>query len=553
MNRSLLWLATLPLLAACDGPASAPIDASTPADAALDAPLAIDAHVPVEPRFEALAAAIEADLAASNATGASVAIWLDDEITWVGGFGTVDAEGIRRPGEQTLFMIGSDTKKIASILYLQEVAAGTATVESTIHDVLPDLVMMRAPELTGATAHELLSHQGGLVDDVGDFGATTTDAELRDYVFGALARQAYSLAPPGTFYNYSNPNFSIVGLMTETLAGRPWADLAEERVFAPLGMTRTVARKSEVDADHAIGFGQDGPMDTTIGPVPLDRTWESAFVRPAGLVWSTPSDQMRLARFLVDGDEAVLPDALVSRLHEPHAALYPDMPGHYGHGLFVSQGGRLGSGYHDVEVWYHGGNTLTHTSTFFVLPEQRFAISILSNGVGDDFTGSVVTAIRSLVTLPPPVAEPEIPFVPAALDGLVGTYVDPFNVGEVTVTRVGDALHLAMPALERAGVPYEPAMTHVSTRVWRASIQGQPLALAFFDGPDGTTYLVHRAFVAARPPAEASMRAGAPIGPSAPIRSGDYRAMPSRTTILATLRRAALERVPVAELAGHPQ
>ena len=44
-----------------------------------------------------------------NATGASVAVWLDEEIVWVGGFGSADSAGDRRPDEDTLFMIGSDT------------------------------------------------------------------------------------------------------------------------------------------------------------------------------------------------------------------------------------------------------------------------------------------------------------------------------------------------------------------------------------------------------------------------------------------------------------
>jgi CubicO group peptidase (beta-lactamase class C family) len=496
--RPLHWALAL---AACDGSAVAP-------DAAPDAPIARDAGTPIDPRFDALATAIEADLARNNATGASVAVWLDEEIVWVGGFGAVDPtegvpEGTRPPDEETLFMIGSDTKKIAAILYLQDVHAGTASLDTTIAEVLPDLVMARAPDFVSATAHELLSHQGGIVDMVGDLTSSTTDAQLRAYTHGELAELAYPLAPPGELYNYSNPNFSLAGLMTETLAGRPWADLATERVFAPLGMTHTFARKSDVYANRAVGVGYDSASDTIAGPVSFENTWESAFVRPAGLVWSTPTDQLRLARFLVDGDEAVLPSDLTARIHAPHVRTNGDLPGEYGYGLFVGRGISTGARYYDVPYWAHGGNTLTHTSTLFILPEQRFAISILSNGLGDDFTASLVAAIETLVELPPAVSPPEPPFDPSALDGLTGDYHDAFNVGRVIVARDGDGLRVSAPDLDAAGVSYEPELARVSTRVWIATLEGQTFGLRFVDGTDGSMYLANRGFVAIRPPADA--------------------------------------------------
>lgn len=422
-HLALAWVAWLALACACD---SAPPSLDAGLDAAVQADGGVDAATAPDPRFDALAAAIESDIARSNATGASVAVWLDDEIVWVGGFGTVDPDGSRVPDEDTLFMIGSDTKKIAAMLFLQEVAAGHATVETTLGEVVPELVMPQAPDYPTVTARELMSHQGGIVDRLGDPTGATTDDFLRTYALGAFATDAYAMAPHGVFFNYSNPNFAMVGLMTETLAGEPWADLAETRLFAPLGMTRTFARKPDLDENVATGVGVTAPGDTAVGPVSLADTWEDAFVRPAGLVWSTPSDQVRLARFLVDGDDAVLPAALVAQLHEPQVRQLPDLPGEYGYGLFVGRGANLAGTYADVEVWRHGGNTFTHTSTFYILPEQRFAISILSNGLGDDFTASVVTAIRTLVDLPAPVDPPPPPTVDVAqLDDLTGVYVDP--------------------------------------------------------------------------------------------------------------------------------
>ncbi len=485
-----------------------------------------------DPRFDALRAAVQDDLVHNNASAASVAVWLDDEIIWVGGFGTVPPDGGPAPNRDTLFMIGSDTKKLTAISLLRKVAAGTTTRTTHVSELLPDLTMQLAPSFLDATVHHLLSHQGGLVDGV-EATSSTTDAALHDFTYGEMAQSYYPLAPPGRFWNYCNPNFSVAGLLDQTLDGRPWADIVTTDLFGPLGMTRTVARKSAVDSNTTVGVGFANPSSRTVGPVLLPDIWESAFVRPAGLVWSTPTDMMKVARFIVDGDDNVLDDTLRAELYREQVPIYPDLPGGYGYGLFVGRGLRLHDNYYDVPVWSHGGNTWTHTSTFYILPEQRAAISILSNGVGDDFTASVVAAIETLVALPAPTSAPTPPFEPTALDALTGSYLDPFNVGELIFTRVDNHLEVSAPLLDQYAIPYDPVMTPMSTRVWLVTVQGTPLDFAFIDGPQNETYFRNREIVAIRWPEGI-------VWPRPPLPKG----APSRERVLAALARAQLEPLP---------
>jgi hypothetical protein len=168
--------------------------------------------------------------------------------------------------------------------------------------------------------------------------------------------------------------------------------------------------------------------------------------------------------------------------------------------------------------------------------EQRFAISILSNGLGDDFTESVVTAIESLVELPAPAEGPVPPFDADALDSLVGSYFDDFNAGELVISREGDALRLDAPLLDSLGIPYVHEMTPISTRVWMVNAQGADLDFAFIDGPDGETYFRNRAIVAIRPAPDGTMH-------HAPQRSA-ARAAPDGTALRAALLRARLDAPP---------
>lgn len=451
-------------------------------------------------KFNAIAEAVEKDLEKNYATGASVALWVDGKIIWVGGFGSTGSESNIQINRDTQFMIGSDTKKMTAISLLRKVSAGKIALDSKVADILPDLVMEKAPWFTQATIHDLLSMQGGISDGA-EITSDTSDSALYDYAYGTFAKEYTPLAPPSRLWNYSNPNYSIAGLIDQTIDSRAWADIVTEDIFRPLKMARTVARKSEVDKEnHCAGFSVSLSDNGTPLQIPLEQTWETAFTRPAGLVWSTPSDQMKLAQFIVDGNPEILDTALLRKLSEKQVCIYPDLPGGYGYGLFVDQGISIDNLWYDIPVWSHGGNTDTHTSTFYILPEQRFAVSILSNGEGDDFSQSLIAAIKAMVTLPPPANPPQPLFDPSELDELTGTYVDSFNLGELIVGRNGDALTISLPALDREGIEYERIMEPLSTRVWIATIDGMALDVTFVDGTDGEIYVRNRLAVFIRWP-----------------------------------------------------
>ncbi|MEO0321354.1 MAG: serine hydrolase domain-containing protein [Myxococcota bacterium] len=487
------------LLAACGDDAATVLDLGS-LDGGSDAG---SAHAP---EIRPIVAAAEADLRRNLASCVSVAVWRDDQVEHLFGLGTtVSLEG-RAPDEDTLFMIGSDTKKITAAHLLQRAEATGLDLEAPLRELAPELRLPEAELALEVTPHQLLTMQSGLVDYTGTFPASTTDGELERVTVEDLGAALFAMNPPGLFWNYSNPNFALAGWLAERASEVPWADGVEDDLFAPLGMTRSVARRADVDANHASGVGTVRAVGA-IGPVQLEATWEDAWIRPAGLVWSTPSDQMRLAAFLVDGDPAVLSDARREAITTPHVAASPDTDRtSYGYGVVVDRGLTLPSGFYpDVAVWSHGGNTLTHTSTWYVLPAQRVAVAILSNGLGDDFRATAAAALEALADLPAPGdAPPALAPVDAVTDALAGRYLDAFSVGSVEFTRTAAGLAVAIPVLDDAMVPYAAALTARSPREWIIEVQGDPLGLRFYADEQGEGgYLVTRGFVARRQRGEA--------------------------------------------------
>ncbi len=519
-----------------------PIDSGTPAvDDTADT--ADTADTTWDPIYDALAAQVEADIAATDAAGASVAVLHNGEIVFAHAFGSARPDADVPPTTQTLFQLGSTTKMFTALALMQKVEEGEVSLEDSLSEALPELEFALDPTWGDQiTLHHLLSHQSGIYDYL-DWSATDDPDTLATAMY-TIYNQLWLMAPPGSFWNYANPNFDYAGLVSEAHDDRYYAELMTEDVFTPLGMDRTFFHAEDVaaDGDYALGTGYifHSATDYEYGPITtLDDVPHMADSAPAGSnTWTTPSQLVQMADFLMSGDTAILSDTLRQELTTSHVSLQmtPDDTG-YGYGIFVSPGITIGDDYYETTVWEHGGNTVSFTSSFLMLPEHDFAVAILSSGYGDDFSSSVAEAVRTLDSLPDPVTPPAFEFDADRLDRHVGHYNDPYNVGEATITREGDALYIDMPTLEAYGYTVEDKLYTYSSDIFYVSLNGTWYDLTFIGDEDDTssTYVRNRAFVLTRdegktalppPPREAVQRALAPALRRLPLRGSPPGALP---------------------------
>jgi len=456
--------------------------------------------------------AVDQTLGRGLATGYSVAIWRDGEVVYAEGFGTRDEAGTPVTAD-TLFQIGSDTKKITAIALLR-----VAEPAQTVGELVPDLELAMAPgHLDALTVDALIGHRSGLFDYT-PWTEAPDDGQLAAIARGRFAANEYAMMPPGIAWNYANPNFSIAGLVTEVLDGRAWPDIVTDEVFAPLGMEHTYARRDDllaVEHDVASGHGEklpdghdsfslfEGARSEQGWVAPADQ-YDNAFTRPAGMVWSTASDQARLLGFFVDGDDRVLDDASRVAMMTSHAPLLDHLEGQgYGYGLVV-MGGYPGAGdrYYPVRYLEHGGNTLSMSSASSVLPDQRVAVSVLCNGQVEDMRPVVQAALEAAAgdRLPAAVAPPR-PIGPPEPDlaSYAGAFTDP-NLGDVTIAWDTDHLTIAIPRLTELGLTVDPVFAPIARDLFQIKVDGDPVAVSFYDAPDGTphAYAVNRLFVLTR-------------------------------------------------------
>ena len=495
-----------------------------------------------DPRFDALIAAVEAEREDLGAPGVAVAVIEDGKVTFARGFGSKDPDADVPVEATTLFRIGSVNKMLTAAGLLAQVGKGTVDLDAPVTDVVPELHFDADPSWAPTIRGEhLLTHSSGMVDylEIDTPASQQTDGALGDYLTGPFGSVAYLMAPSGAFYNYSNPNFYLAGLMAERAAAKPYRQVMKEEVFGPLGMERTYFLGSEVlaDGDYAIGKSGGFPgIPDTIYP----DTYDNAWARPAGYASSSVLDLAKFVAFLLDGDDAVMPQALVDDMQSSriNTLEYGDLV-HYGYGLTVNDGVFLGGPdqFRAMKMVNHGGAIPGFAALVAYVPSLRFGFIALASADGATFVQSLVTALTTLAPLPEPSAPPDLTVDPATFGALEGTYQDDFNAGPIIVTKVGDTLEVSLPAVDQAGIPYDPVLTPYAPNSFYLGIQGTTLPVTFIPDDGGVyRYFRTRAFVGIRPSAPP---------PPPPALTGERRAR-----FLGAVRRA---RPSAAEILSRPR
>ena len=143
----------------------------------------------------------------------------------------------------TGFRVGSVTKVLTTALALRLVDERRLDLDAPLLDRLPELAGAADPRHQAISLRQLLAHTAGLSDPhPSELGA--------DWLPALLERPL--LAEPGRERHYANSGHALVGLVLERLADRPYPELLQLQLLAPLGLSRITADPeqalAEVDA-----------------------------------------------------------------------------------------------------------------------------------------------------------------------------------------------------------------------------------------------------------------------------------------------------------------
>lgn len=248
---------------------------------------------PVRIEDQPLHWSIDERLAHHRCPGVGLAVMHRGVVDWAAGFGRRE-EGRPDPcTADTVFMAASCSKPVTAVLVLQQVERGVLDLDVPLNSLLqrwriPDNDFTRDHPVTLRTA---LSHTAGLT--VGGWGVVPRDGSpVPSWLDLLEGRPPSKLGPvvvdkayDGTD-RYSGGGFLLAQMALEDTTGRSFADLADEYVFDPLGMTRSSFRhdpSAALLADIASGHPGDGSTVHAGG-------WMLAPEAGAGGLFSTAHD-----------------------------------------------------------------------------------------------------------------------------------------------------------------------------------------------------------------------------------------------------------------------
>lgn len=179
--------------------------------------------------------------------GISVAIGQGQEIVWQDTAGYSDAQHHIKITSDTGFGIGSVTKVFVAVLILQLTEEGLLSLDLPLSHWLEKSFLSGIANAETVTVRQLLSHYAGIPSWenqpawIGDARGNRLNPEKKwsphetiEYIRGKKP-----LCRPGEKFNYSNTNFTLLGLLIERVTLNTLEEKLYRRITRPLSLKKT--------------------------------------------------------------------------------------------------------------------------------------------------------------------------------------------------------------------------------------------------------------------------------------------------------------------------
>jgi CubicO group peptidase (beta-lactamase class C family) len=347
--------------------------------------------------FVAAVDALAADaLARGPIAGLSIAVFERGRAVLAKGYGSADVDSGVPAAADTSYPIASVSKQFTAAAILRLADQGRLSLDDPLSRFYPTA----RPAIGSLTLRHLLGHTSGLSRP----GPAPRAAALSVLRRGGTARAQ------GQEFDYSNYNFSLLGLVIEQASGKDYAGYVRDELAVPLGLTGTGYCE---DGTAVPGRGRDylsGRKSLT--PTPY---WTKAHFFAAGGLCSTVLDLVRFESALEAG--RVVSPAMLRAMRTP-TRLPGGLEADYGLGTRLGfTGGRRKLG--------HTGGGQSNKAVLARFAEEDVTVAVLLN---TERANALVTATdieerveRLLFGLPEP-GERSVPASAAELTRYAGDY-----------------------------------------------------------------------------------------------------------------------------------
>jgi CubicO group peptidase (beta-lactamase class C family) len=344
---------------------------------------------------------IERALPAWEVPGLAIAVVRNDSVIHARGYGVRELGGADRVDEHTLFAIASTTKAFTAAALGMLVDEGTLGWDDHVSRWLPEFQLVDPFITRSLTVRDLLTHRSGIARSDNIWIAAPYDR-------GEILRRARHLPVAGAFrseYGYHNVMYIAAGETVAAATSQSWDDFLEQRIFRPLGMTRSTSRAAVVETRGNVATSHSRD-DGRVVIMPR-RNYDN--IGGAGAVFSSAHDlarwlRLQLGRGEFDG-KRLIEAGTVREMHAPQTVMRADtvaermFPGTnfraYGLGWNLQD-------YDGHKIVHHSG-TINYTRTHVAMvPDRNIGVAVIANLSTSDLQRAVMLrVIDALLGLPP--------------------------------------------------------------------------------------------------------------------------------------------------------
>jgi CubicO group peptidase (beta-lactamase class C family) len=303
--------------------------------------------------------------------GVSMAVVRDFQVQWAKTYGVADVATNAPVTSETRFQAASISKPVTAFAVLRAVDAGKLSLDENVNKYLKS---WKVPENEytrgGVTLRALLSHTSGTGDGFGfpGYNPSAPLPALEQILDGkppSILGPVFWERPPFSAYKYSGGGIAIVEVVLQDLYGKPFAQIMQEQVLGPVGMTNSTYEQPlppALDKNAARAHGGDGKA--------MDAKWHVYPEQAAAGLWTTPTD---LAKLGIEVQKALRGESKLLSRQTALEMVAPTGTGPFAIGFAIEKRG---------EGWYftHNGSNWGFRSDLAMHRLKGYGIVVMSNG-----------------------------------------------------------------------------------------------------------------------------------------------------------------------------
>ncbi|MDB6033230.1 MAG: Beta-lactamase [Verrucomicrobiales bacterium] len=328
---------------------------------------------------------ITTQMAQRHIPGVSLALVRDGKLLKTKAYGKANLELGVPVTEETVFEIGSITKQFTATLIMMLAEEKKLGLDDKITAYFTNAPL----EWTNVTVRYLLTHTSGIKNYTGLPGFECSKHLNSAHFVEAIGKHPLEFEP-GTKFSYCNSGYNLLGFIVEKVAGKPYWQLLQDRIFQPAGMKASQSRDLDtIIRNRACGYEKHGNQI-------VNREGDLTDVFAAGAIASTVLDLLKWNYALESGK--LLKASSLQQMWSPYK-LKNGQVFTYGFGWKLDD-------YKGTRCIGHGGATSGFSSSLQKFPDLKLTVIVLTNSGEEGVAGQIAKGIAEFyIKTPKPVAQ----------------------------------------------------------------------------------------------------------------------------------------------------